>query len=147
VVVGDGPDRTDVEGAARASGLDVRFTGWLDRAAALALVAHAAVLVFPSHGPESLSRVLLEAGGLGVPAAAMDTGGTRDVIVPGETGLLSASAAGLAADVARLVADADLRQRLGAAARARVRAEFSAASVVARVGALYASLVGARRRG
>ena len=37
--------------------------------------------VFPSHGPESLSRVLLEAGALGVPAAAMDTGGTRDIVV------------------------------------------------------------------
>jgi glycosyltransferase involved in cell wall biosynthesis len=147
IVVGDGPDRPAVEAAARASGLDVRFTGWLDRAAALPLVAHAAVLVFPSHGPESLSRVLLEAGGLGVPAAAMDTGGTRDVIVPGETGLLSTSAAGLAADLARLIGDGGLRARLGAAARARIRAEFSAASVVARVAALYASLTGARRRG
>ena len=95
--------------AARAAGLDVRFTGWLDRAATLAHVAHAALLVFPSHGPESLSRVLLEAGGLGVAVAAMDTGGTRDVIVPDETGLLSTSPAGLAADVARLVADPALR--------------------------------------
>jgi glycosyltransferase involved in cell wall biosynthesis len=147
VVVGDGPDRAAVEAAARASELDVRFTGWLDRGATLRLVAHAAVLVFPSHGPESLSRVLLEAGGLGIPTAAMETGGTRDVILPDQTGLLSASAAGLAADLARLVGDPDLRARMGAAARAHVRAEFSAASVVERIAALYGTLIEDRRRG
>ncbi len=145
VVVGDGPDRAALEGAARTAGLDVRFTGWLDRPATLAHLAHAALLVFPSHGPESLSRVLLEASGLGVPVAAMDTGGTRDVIVAGETGLLSTSPAGLAADVARLVADPALRVRLGAAAQARVRTTFAADSVVARIGALYDALIAARR--
>ena len=48
-------DQAALEQAARASGLDVRFTGWLDRPASLAHVAHAALLVFPSHGPESVS--------------------------------------------------------------------------------------------
>jgi glycosyltransferase involved in cell wall biosynthesis len=147
VVVGDGPDRADLEAAARASGLDVRFTGWLDRAATLSLLAHAALLIFPSHGPESLSRVLLEAGGLGVPVAAMDTGGTRDVVVAGETGLLSTTPEELAADVARLVADPALRSRLGAAARARVRETFSATAVVARIAALYERLIATRRIG
>ena len=89
--------------------------------------------------------MLLEASGLGLPIAAMDTGGTRDVIVPGETGLLSTSPAGLAADVAGLVADPVLRGRLGAAAKARVRATFATAAVVARVGALYDALIAGRR--
>ncbi len=146
IVVGDGPDRPAVERAARAAGLDVRFTGWLDRPATLAHVAHAALLVFPSHGPESLSRVLLEASGLGVAIAAMDTGGTRDVIVPGETGLLSPDAAGLAADVARLVAEPALRERLGTAAATRVRDTFATPAVVARVTALYDELIAARPR-
>ncbi len=146
IVVGDGPDRAAVERAARAAGLDVRFTGWLDREATLAHVAHAALLVFPSHGPESLSRVLLEAGGLGVAIAAMDTGGTRDVVVPRETGLLSANAEGLAADVARLVADPELRGRLGAAAAARVRETFATEAVIARITALYDALIAERRR-
>ena len=51
VVVGDGPDRAALEAAARAAGLDVRFTGWLDRPATLAHVAHAALLVFPVARP------------------------------------------------------------------------------------------------
>jgi glycosyltransferase involved in cell wall biosynthesis len=93
--------------------------------------------VFPSQGPESLSRVLLEASALGVPIAAMDTGGTRDIILPGRTGLLSDSAAGLGEDVARLVADRALARRLGDAARAHVEATFSADRVVQRVETIY----------
>ena len=58
---------------------------------AIAWLAHASLLIFPSRGPESLSRVLLEASALGVPIAAMDTGGTPDIVKHGETGLLSAT--------------------------------------------------------
>ena len=47
------------------------------------------MLIFTSRGPESLSRVLIEASALGVPIAAMNTGGTPDIVTHGETGLLS----------------------------------------------------------
>ena len=80
VVVGDGKLRSRVAGQARNAGLDVRMLGWLPRNEALSWVRHATALVFPSRGPESLSRVLLEAGALGVPMAAMDTGGTGDIV-------------------------------------------------------------------
>ena len=140
VIAGDGPDRGAIERRARASGRDIRFTGWIDNAAAARLLGRAALLIFPSRGPESLSRVLLEASALGVPIAAMNTGGTQDIIEPDVTGLLSGSAADLARDVARLRADDDLRRRLGAAARAKIEREFDAAAVVARVEALYREL-------
>jgi glycosyltransferase involved in cell wall biosynthesis len=140
VIVGDGPDRAAVEAAARASGRDVRFTGWLARDEALRWLAQASLLIFPSHGPESLSRVLLEASALGVPAAAMDTGGTRDIITHEQTGLLSSSADELGDHIARLVADDALRARLGAAARAWVDARFDAHAVVSRIIALYDDL-------
>lgn len=147
VIVGDGPDRTRLEADARAAGLDVRFVGWQARDQALTWLAHATLVVFPSHGPESLSRVLLEAGALGRAIAAMNTGGTRDIIQHDVTGLLSSSPEGLADDVARLAADAGLRSRLGAAARAHVEATFEASRVVARVEALYAEVVRGGSRG
>ena len=81
-------------------------------------MAHASMLIFPSRGPESLSRVLIEASALGVPIAAMNTGGTPDIVVDERTGLLSETPEALAADVRRLRADPDLRARLGAAAQA-----------------------------
>lgn len=140
VIVGDGPDRAAVEAEARASGRDVRFTGWLSRADALRWLARASLLIFPSHGPESLSRVLLEASALGVPAAAMDTGGTRDIIQHERTGLLSSSPEELGDHVARLVSDPALRAQLGAAAQAWVDANFDAPAVVSRIAALYEEL-------
>ena len=140
VVVGDGPDRRSVEAAARASGRRIEFTGWLDKDEATRLLAGASLLIFPSRGPESLSRVLLEASALRVPIAAMDTGGTRDIIEPGITGLLSSSPGGLAEDVRRLRHDAALRKSLADAARRKVQREFDAAAVVDRIEALYREL-------
>ncbi len=91
VIVGDGPDRAQIEAQARQSREDIRFVGWIDRPATVAWLAHASMLIFTSRGPESLSRVLLEASALGVPIAAMNTGGTPDIVTHGETGLLSAT--------------------------------------------------------
>jgi glycosyltransferase involved in cell wall biosynthesis len=144
VVAGDGPLRGDLESAARARGVDIRVLGWIDRTQVLAWMRHATLLAFPSFGPESLSRVLLEAAALGVPIAAMETGGTRDIIQPGVTGLLSKDPAGLAQDLARLSTDERLRAALGTAARGDVRQRFSTTSVVARVEQVYRGLVGPR---
>jgi glycosyltransferase involved in cell wall biosynthesis len=140
VVVGDGPDRPALESRAAASTRDVRFVGWVNQDAAIPWLAHASMLVFPSRGPESLSRVLIEASALGVPIAAMNTGGTPDIVVHGETGLLSETASGLAADVARLRDDESLRSRLAAAAQRHADARFDAPAVVARIEALYEDL-------
>jgi glycosyltransferase involved in cell wall biosynthesis len=140
VIAGDGPDRQELERAAKASGRAIEFKGWLDRAEATRLLANASMLIFPSRGPESLSRVLLEASALGVPIAAMDTGGTRDIVEDEITGLLSSSPEELAADVRRLRQDAALRARLGEAAKRKAEREFDAAAVVARIEALYMEL-------
>ena len=96
VVIGDGPERAPLEAATRGRQPAVRFTGWLPRDSVWQWVGHASLLIFPSHGPESLSRVLLEAGALGVAVAAMDTGGTGDILTHDESALLSSSAEELA---------------------------------------------------
>lgn len=141
VVAGDGPDRSAIEADAAHSDRDVRLVGWADQDMATAWLAHASMLIFPSRGPESLSRVLIEASALGVPIAAMNTGGTPDVIVHEQTGLLSATAGELARDVKRLRADTGLRQRLGEAARAHAESRFDADQVVRRIEQLYVELV------
>lgn len=137
IVAGDGPDRAAIEQAARASGRNITFTGWVDKQESARLLSGASMLVFPSRGPESLSRVLLEASALGVPIAAMDTGGTRDIVEPDVTGLLSSSPEGLAADVRRLRHDEALQRRLADAARRKIEREFDAAAVVERILFLY----------
>jgi glycogen(starch) synthase len=141
VIAGDGPERSLLEGEAARSTRDIRFLGWVDQNKTAELLGHASMLIFTSRGPESLSRVLIEASALGVPIAAMDTGGTRDIISQDETGLLSRSPGDLAADVSRLRTDERLRQRLGSAARRRAEERFDAAAVVARVDGLYRELL------
>ena len=137
VIVGDGPDSRAIRQAAHKSGRDVRFAGWLDQAQTTRWIAHAGMLIFPSRGPESLSRVLLEASALGVPIAAMNTGGTSDIVEDEVTGLLSSSPSELADDVRRIRHGEVLRQRLAAAAANRAAEKFDSAAVVARVEALY----------
>ncbi len=146
VVVGDGPDRAAIAAAARQSTRDVRLVGWADRQQATAWLAHASLLIFTSRGPESLSRVLLEASALGVPIAAMNTGGTPDIVRHGETGLLSMTPAALAGDVRRLADDEPLRRKLGEAARRHVERTFDAQNVVRRIEDLYLDLIRSGRR-
>ncbi len=100
VIVGDGPERDAIEAQAKRQGATCVSPGWADRPQTVAWLAHASLLIFPSRGPESLSRVLLEASALGVPIAAMKTGGTPDIVRHGETGLLSSTPEALADDVA-----------------------------------------------
>lgn len=142
VVVGDGPLRGSLEADARARSIDLRVLGWRSREEVWAWMRHATLLAFPSYGPESLSRVLIEAAALGAPIAAMDTGGTRDILTHRETGLLSTDVEGFSRDLAELAADERLRGALGRAARADVHARFSATSVVERIELVYRSLIG-----
>jgi glycogen(starch) synthase len=145
VVVGDGPLRPVMEAAAKAAHLDMRFTGWASRPDVLTWLRHASMLVFPSAVAETLSRVLLEASALGVPIAAIDTGGTSEIVVDGTTGLLCQDVHGLAAAINRLRSDAELRLRLGSGAARRMREMFASAIVGARVESLYTELLRARR--
>ena len=141
VVVGDGRQRAALESEARRRNRDVRFLGWLDRPRVMAWLAHASLLVFPSYGPESLSRVLLEAAAIGVPIAAMHTGGTGDIVAHEVSGLLSGTPEELGDHVARLAADPALAAALARRAREHVEAHFDTARVVGRIESLYTDLL------
>jgi glycogen synthase len=141
IVAGDGPERDGIARDAARSGRDIRFVGWVDQPTATAWLAHATLLLFPSRGPESLSRVLLEASALGVPIAAMNTGGTPDIVLDRQTGLLSRSFDELADDIRRLRDDADLRRRLGAAAQIHAETHFDVSVVLPRIERLYHDLL------
>jgi len=137
VVVGDGPDRERVHGLA--AGLPrVHLTGFVEHTAVPAVLASLDVLVLPS-AYEEMGSVLTEAMASGLPVVASDVGGIPEVVRHGQTGLLvpPGDVAALAAALDRLAADADLRARLSAGARARA-AEYAWPRLAARVAAVYA---------
>ncbi len=139
VVLGEGSLHHELKLEAARHGIELLVRGWAHRDDALRILARATALVFPSLWPEPLSRVLLEAIALGTPVAAMGTGGTREILEDGVSGLLVGDVASLSAAIARLANDAALRERLGAGARERARA-FSAQALVPRYEAVYRSL-------
>jgi glycosyltransferase involved in cell wall biosynthesis len=116
VVAGDGPLRDRVPGA----------LGMLPHAQLEERYRRAAVVVCPSRR-EGFGVVCAEAMAHGKPVVATSVGGLRDLVIDGETGFLvpPRDPAALRAACERLLADADLRGRLGAAGRARVGERFS----------------------
>jgi glycosyltransferase involved in cell wall biosynthesis len=114
----------------------VVFTG--RREDAHGLLAELDVLALPSW-TEGLPLVVLEAMAQRRPVVATPVGGTPEVVVDGETGLLvpPRDPDALAAALRRLLADAGLRRRMGEAGYERVREHFSAEAMTRRVLAIY----------
>jgi len=140
VVLGEGTLTHALKFEAASQGIELVQRGWAPREDVLATMARATALVFPSLWPEPLSRVLLEALALGTPVAAMDTGGTREILGEGDAGLLVDGVDALGAAVARLVDDPALRARIGERGRERAIA-FSPATLAPRYEAVYRRLL------
>lgn len=116
VVAGDGPLRREVPGA----------LGFVPHEELEGLYGRAAVVACPSRR-EGFGVVCAEAMAHGRPVVAGAVGGLLDLVVDGETGLLVSprDVAALRAALQRLLADRELRHRLGAAGRERIREHFS----------------------
>ena len=100
--------------------------GFVPHDEVLRLIERAAVVVAPSRR-EGFGVTVAEAMAHGRPVVASAVGGLLDLVVDGETGLLvpPRDPAALRAALERLLGDAELRARLGAAARERARERFA----------------------
>ncbi|HEY7497047.1 MAG TPA: glycosyltransferase family 4 protein [Vicinamibacterales bacterium] len=127
VIVGDGELKAPLEEMRRELGLEdiVTFTGWITNAAHRALPAFD--IFFQPSLWEAMSMVILEAMAAGKPIVATRVGENPHVVADGVTGLLCnpRDVDGMAAALGRLVDDPALRQRFGAAGRARWRDNFT----------------------
>lgn len=98
-----------------------------------AVLAAADVFVLASHR-EGMPRSVIEAMMAGLPVVGTDVRGTREEVVDGATGLLvpARDAGALARAIGRLVADRELRRRMGAAGRARALELYDERRVIQR---------------
>ena len=90
---------------------------------------------------------LMEAMATGVPVIGTDVGGTNELVVDGESGLLvpAYDPAALARALGALLGDADLRARMVAGGRERMERCFSLDVMVDAKERLFAELASARR--
>ncbi len=145
VLVGDGPLRRRLETQAAVLGLGprVQFTGLV--ADVRPWLGHVDVLVTPSRR-EGLPMVLLEALAMRRPVVATRVGGIPEIIEDGANGILvpPGDAAALAEALLRLLADRELRERMGNHGRQAVVERFGLAAMLRRTEALYEELLAER---
>jgi glycosyltransferase involved in cell wall biosynthesis len=118
----------------------VHIPGWVDAATVAELLSTADIFVLPSHN-EGLPVSILEAMGAGLPVVTTPVGAIPELVVA-ETGILvlPGSAPSLAAALAELVKDPELRRRLGSSARARVEQHFRIEDIAGRFASIYRAL-------
>jgi glycosyltransferase involved in cell wall biosynthesis len=93
---------------------------------------------------EGFPNVLLEAMSAGLPAVATTVGGTPELVLDGETGLLvpPADAEKLAHAILSLLQNPEQRKKMGEAGLARVKEKFSIGNMVQQTESLYDTLLG-----
>ncbi|MGD9904523.1 MAG: glycosyltransferase family 4 protein [Vicinamibacterales bacterium] len=129
-----------------AAGLADRFTftGW--RTDVPHVMRAVDVLVVPTTSQEPAALSLMEGMAMGRPLVASRTGGTPELIVDGETGLIfpPGDAAALADATAALLGDPARRRQMGEAGRARMERHFTVERHVDGMFDLYRRAVAAR---
>jgi phosphatidylinositol alpha-1,6-mannosyltransferase len=142
-VAGTGRDRARLERLVAATGAPVRLLGFVPDDALPALLGCADVFAMPCRTrwagleQEGFGIVFLEAAACGVPAVAGASGGSAEAVSHGETGFVVGrpqDPVAVAAALARLLDDGDLRRRQGDAARARAVGRFSYDGLAATLG-------------
>jgi phosphatidylinositol alpha-1,6-mannosyltransferase len=151
LLVGDGPYRPTLESmaAGAAAGLVV-FAGEVTAEELPSYYSACDVFAMPCRSRwaglevEGFGIVFLEAAAAGKPVVAGRSGGAGEAIVDEATGLLveGSEPKAVALAVARLLSDRPMAERMGAAGRARVEAEFTWERRSARLSAVLSSAAG-----
>jgi glycosyltransferase involved in cell wall biosynthesis len=142
-IMGDGPLRDEVEGAARNPESMIEFLGPRPHHEVIARIKKAAFLVLPSEWYEAFPHVILEAFACGIPIIASEIGTLADIIQHKKTGVLfqPGNAEDLATKVKWVVAHEDEAARLGMAGRVQYEAQYTAERNYQRLLGIYRGLV------
>jgi glycosyltransferase involved in cell wall biosynthesis len=146
LVVGEGPERANLEERARALGLHDRFKllGWSDDAREI--LDDADLFVLPSRA-EGLPLSICEAMFAELAVVACDVGSVTEVVDHGVTGLVvpADDSSALRDAIASLLADEPRRKSMGIAGLAIASAEFTAEAMANKYEAVYAEILDSSR--
>ncbi len=143
IVAGEGQLLADMRAQAAGLGERVRFLGWRSDVETVYAAADVTILTSDNEG---MPVSLIEAATVGCPAVTTRVGSAAEVVLDGVTGFVTDSdPAAIAEATARLLADAGLQARFGAAAADHARHRFSHHRLVGDIAALYEDLVKGER--
>lgn len=123
LVAGEGELFESSQLRARQEKLPVTFLGWRKDIAELFAASDIAILTSDNEG---IPLTLIQAAQAGLPIVAPKVGSIADIVVDGESGYLTSTQPGaMASALSALVADANLRQKLGGAGKVHADTYFS----------------------
>lgn len=126
LVIGDGPQRDNLENQARALQLGdaIRFVG--NRDDVPVWLSALDLFTLPSFGDEGVPQAIMQAMACGLPVVSTPVGAIAEAVDDGRTGLLvkPADDQALTDGLATLMGDAELRARFGAAGCRRAQEQF-----------------------
>jgi len=137
-IIGDGDSNYVTMLKRRAAGQDtplpVSFLAKVDRGQMPGILAQHDVLVFPSQWDEPFARIVIEAMAVGLAVIGTRTGGTSEILIDGETGLVfpAGDSIALANAIERLMDDRALCEQLARSGRQTVLNNFTRAHMVDR---------------
>jgi glycosyltransferase involved in cell wall biosynthesis len=149
-LIGDGPDRRDLEEAAARLGIQsaVTFHGWINQDRIREFLERAGAFVLPSFA-EGVPVSLMEAMAMEIPCVSTFIAGIPELIDSGENGILvpAADAEALAQAIERLIRDPELRTRLAGAGRRKVIESYNLRANAERLAELFRRRVGVETGG
>lgn len=139
--VGDGPDRPALQAQATRLGVADSVQFWGDRSDVLQIMPALNLLVSSSLH-EGMSNVILEAMAAGLPVIATAVGGTPELVLHEQTGLLLPSADPLAMShaLAQLWSNPSQAQQLGKNGQQRIWQQFDLQKTVQQTETVYRQL-------
>jgi glycosyltransferase involved in cell wall biosynthesis len=137
-IIGDGPARPELERLVGELGLADRVTfsghkSWIGD-----YLQVLDIFTLPSGPEESFGNALVEAMAVGIPCVIFaDGGGLAEHIEDEVTGLVAVTERDYSEQMNRLVGDAELRQRLGTAAKSTIRQRYTLDAMIRRHDEFY----------
>jgi len=126
-IIGYGPEEASIRDIIEVNNVSdkVEFIKSVPHGKLVEHYQNARVLVLPSVIPEGFGMTPVEAGACGVPTLTFGLGGTAEIIIDGETGIISEKDTdNLAQQMIRIMNDDNLADQMGNAARNRVLDNF-----------------------
>jgi glycosyltransferase involved in cell wall biosynthesis len=144
VIVGDGPQRAAIEALVDEHGLRERTTFAGNQRDVLPWLQALDVFALPSYANEGVPQALLQAMLAGLPCVTTSVGGIPELAKNGETALVvpPEDVKALVGAIRTLLESADLRSRLGNAARQHCEKRFSYQEMLDRMERIYGQVSG-----